>query len=97
MSALIALTVGALASLGCSSDLEEGTADAGAGDLPPLMGPEPVAASGTPGPAKPTAEEACDAVDNDLDGRVDEVGCACTGETACFAGPPEARHPWLPP
>ncbi|MEZ4466784.1 MAG: MopE-related protein [bacterium] len=38
-------------------------------------------------------EEVCDAADNDCDGQVDEVGCACDpgAPGACYGGPPGTR------
>jgi hypothetical protein len=54
-----------------------------------------------PGPDLPEEEpvlpvcapsmEVCDGVDNDCNGRVDEVACACTGEAACYTGPAQTR------
>jgi hypothetical protein len=46
-------------------------------------------ANGVPGCTP--VEELCDGLDNDCDRQVDEVGCACTADTTCFAGPAAAR------
>ncbi len=63
----------------------------GDGGTPPDLGPPPPGRDGRLPPVCEARQEACDGVDNDCDGEVDEVGCACTAETACFGGPPEAR------
>ncbi len=54
-------------------------------------GPAPDAMErASPSPDEGCGEEACDGVDRDCDGRVDE-GCTCGAETACYGGPPESR------
>jgi hypothetical protein len=82
-----------------------GGASAGGG-LPPSLGTDASAGGasttdagpgggGTGGPPASggclPAQEVCDAVDNDCDGEVDEVGCACTAETACYEGASATR------
>jgi hypothetical protein len=37
------------------------------------------------------SQEVCDGVDNDCNGLVDEVACACTQERACYLGPAQTR------
>ncbi len=37
------------------------------------------------------SQEICDGVDNDCNGRVDEVGCACLVDRSCYLGPPQTR------
>ncbi len=66
--------------------------------LPPVVNPdEPSEPGEQGGPSEPggvdcaAVEESCNAVDDDCDGAVDEVGCACTANTACFRGPASAR------
>ena len=71
----------------------------GAPAIPPLTqdpmlppGADPVPGSGAPITSSPdVAEETCDGYDNDVDGYVDEGGCACDQDAFCFSGPPETR------
>jgi hypothetical protein len=76
--------------------------DAGAGGplpLPPGGGPPSTSPNGPPAtddgasavPGCVPIAETCDGTDNDCDGQVDEIGCACTTDTSCFAGPASAR------
>jgi hypothetical protein len=37
------------------------------------------------------SEEICDGLDNDCNGQVDEIACACLVETACYGGPAQTR------
>jgi hypothetical protein len=37
------------------------------------------------------ANEICDGLDNDCNGEVDEIACACLLDTACYGGPPQTR------
>jgi hypothetical protein len=87
----------ALLALACSNVAPEGGASAADADLPPVYMDPPGGGAGTgPGgangvPGCTPVEELCDGLDNDCDREVDEVGCACTDQTSCFAGPIAAR------
>ncbi|MEZ4475660.1 MAG: MopE-related protein, partial [bacterium] len=48
-------------------------------------------AGGAGGLSPGCVAEVCDALDNDCDGRVDEIACPCSGPATCFAGPAQAR------
>ena len=103
-TALISLALlSACASPVPSDSTSPSQAGRGAASLPPVVGAgtaeqppaAPPTAAGTEGvegqPACVPSTEVCDGVDNDCNRQVDEVGCACTPDTACFAGPASAR------
>ena len=46
---------------------------------------------GTPTNITENREE-CDGLDNDEDGQIDESGCSCVDEAACYGGPIETRN-----
>lgn len=80
-----------------AGDNSSAAGEVGSGGLPPLppgsAGAGASSAGSSAGSLSNTSrpEEICDGVDNDGDGEVDEVGCTCTEELACFAGPSSAR------
>jgi hypothetical protein len=37
------------------------------------------------------SDEVCDGLDNDCNGQVDEIACACLVDTACYGGPAQTR------
>ena len=100
----LAVVSAVLIAVGCASNEPDATPDARAGNepLPGVVGMDagppppdndnpPAQRDGRLPPECSAVAEVCDGADNDCNGEVDEVGCACTEEVRCFGGPPEAR------
>ena len=90
MKRYILTALAILLSIGCSDPAQEiNEADSR------MAVPVPVDAQsmdmGTP-ISNTATREACDGLDNDEDGQIDESGCSCVDEAACYGGPIETRN-----
>jgi hypothetical protein len=72
-----------------------GTQDSGqgsdAGGAPDMSTPDMPQEDDGALPQCVPSQEVCDGLDNDCNGRVDEIACACTQENTCYLGPPQTR------